>query len=132
MFDRLHTLNQLQAKQGNYPPYNIVKLSDDHYEVEIAVAGFHESEISIELEDGVMTVTGTKSSEDEGVDYIHKGIAERNFTRKFTLSDTIEVKGANLDSGILSIALENIIPEHKKPRKIAIGKSEAQLLTEGK
>ena len=130
IFDRLHNLNTLQAKQGNYPPYNIIKKGDNLYEVEIAVAGFVKSEISIELEDGVMTVTGKKTVPDEGIEFIHKGIAERDFTRKFTLSDTIEVRGADLNSGILSIMLENVIPEHKKPRTIAIGNSEAQLLTE--
>jgi molecular chaperone IbpA len=132
IFDRLHNLNTLQVKQGNYPPYNILKKGDNLYEVEIAVAGFLKSEISIELEDGVMTVTGKRSPANEDVDFIHKGIAERDFTRKFTLSDTIEVRGADMNNGILSIMLENVIPEHKKPRTIAIGNSEAQLLTEDK
>jgi molecular chaperone IbpA len=132
IFDRLHTLNTLQSKQGNYPPYNIIKRAENFYEVEIAVAGFQESELSIELEDGVMTVTGTKSSDQDAVDFVHKGIAERDFMRKFTLSDTIEVRHADLNNGILSIVLENVIPEEKKPRKIAIGNSEAQLLTEDK
>jgi molecular chaperone IbpA len=130
IFDRLHNLNTLQVKQGNYPPYNILKKGDNLYEVEIAVAGFLKSEITIELEDGVMTVTGKREPANEDIDFIHKGIAERDFTRKFTLSDTIEVRGADLNSGILSIMLENVIPEHKKPRTIAIGDSEAQLLTE--
>lgn len=130
MFDRLHNLNTLQTKQGNYPPYNILKKGDNLYEVEIAVAGFLKSEITIELEDGVMTVTGKREPANTDIDFIHKGIAERDFTRKFTLSDTIEVRGADLNSGILSIMLENVIPEHKKPRTIAISDSEAQLLTE--
>ena len=130
IFDRLHNLNTVQLKQGNYPPYNIIKKGDNLYEVEIAVAGFLKSEITIELEDGVMTVTGKREPANEDIDFIHKGIAERDFTRKFTLSDTIEVRGADLNSGILSIMLENVIPEHKKPRTIAIGDSEAQLLTE--
>jgi len=130
IFDRLHTLNTLQAKQGNYPPYNIIKKGDNLYEVEIAVAGFLKSEISIELEDGVMTVTGNRAPENDSSNFIHKGIAERDFTRKFTLSDTIEVRGADLHSGILSIMLENVIPEHKKPRSINIGGSEPELLTE--
>ena len=130
IFDRLHSLNTVQLKQGNYPPYNILKKGENLYEVEIAVAGFLKSEITIELEDGVMTVTGKKAPNEDGVDFIHKGIAERDFTRKFTLSDTIEVRGADLNSGILSIMLENVIPEHKKPRTIAINSSEAQLLTE--
>ena len=130
IFDRLHSLNTVQLKQGNYPPYNILKKGENLYEVEIAVAGFLKSEITIELEDGVMTVTGKKAPSEDGVDFIHKGIAERDFTRKFTLSDTIEVRGADMNNGILSIMLENVIPEHKKPRTIAIGDSEAQLLTE--
>lgn len=132
MFDRLHTLNLAQAKQGNYPPYNIIKRGDDIYEVEIAVAGFVKSEIDIQLEDGVMTVTGKKEADEGAVSYVHKGIAERDFTRKFTLSDTIRVVGADLNSGILSIVLRNEIPEHKKPRTIEIGSTdEKQLLTEG-
>ena len=130
IFDRMHTLNTVQGKQSNYPPYNIIKKGDNLYEVEIAVAGFLKSEITIELEDGVLTVTGKREPLNDGIDFIHKGIAERDFTRKFTLSDTIEVRGADLNSGILSIVLENVIPEHKKPRTIAIGNSEAQLLTE--
>ena len=130
IFDRMHTLNTVQGKQSNYPPYNIIKKGDSLYEVEIAVAGFLKSEITIELEDGVLTVTGKREPLNDGIDFIHKGIAERDFTRKFTLSDTIEVRGADLNSGILSIVLENVIPEHKKPRTIAIGDSEAQLLTE--
>ena len=130
IFDRMHHLNTVQGKQSNYPPYNIIKKGDSLYEVEIAVAGFLKSEITIELEDGVLTVTGKREPLSDGIDFIHKGIAERDFTRKFTLSDTIEVRGADLNSGILSIVLENVIPEHKKPRTIAIGDSEAQLLTE--
>lgn len=132
IFDRMHTLNKLQPKQTNYPPYNIVKTGDNRYDVEIAVAGFEEDEISITVEDGILTVTGSsKIKEDDGeFDYIHKGIATRDFTRKFTLSDTIEVRGADMHNGILSIVLENVIPEHKKPRSIAIGNTEAQLLTE--
>ena len=129
IFDRMHHLNTVQGKQSNYPPYNIIKTGDNQYDVEIAVAGFLESEISIQVEDGVMTVEGLKKESDT-TDYIHKGIAERNFSRKFTLADTVEVRGADLTNGILSIVLENVIPEHKKPRKIAIGNSEAQLLTE--
>ena len=135
IFDRMHTLNAIQGKQSNYPPYNIIKTGDNRYDVEIAVAGFLESEISIQVEDGVMTVEGLKKESDttDTTDYIHKGIAERNFSRKFTLADTVEVRGADLTSGILSIVLENVIPEHKKPRKIAINGSqhkESQLLTE--
>jgi molecular chaperone IbpA len=134
IFDRVHTLNQIQQKQPNYPPYNIVKTGENRYEVEIAIAGFSRDEIDITVEDGIMKVEGKKNEIAKGdhYDYIHKGIAERDFVRTFTLADTVEVRGADMDSGILSIILENVIPEEKKPRKIAIGQSEAQLLVEDK
>lgn len=131
IFDRMHTLNALQTKQGNYPPYNIIKTAENLYEVEIAVAGFSRDEITIEVKDGVLTVEGTRDTEsDTEIEFVHKGIAERNFTRTFTLSDTVVVKSADMNNGILSITLENIIPEEKKPRRIEIGTSEPQLLME--
>ena len=131
IFDRMHTINSLQTKQSNYPPYNIVKKDDDFYVVEIAVAGFLQAEIDITLEDGVLKVTGEKKSEGEdGTVFIHKGIGARDFQRSFTLSDTIVVQGADLSNGILSISLENVIPDEKKPRRIEIGSGEAVFLQE--
>ena len=131
IFDRMHTINTLQTKQSNYPPYNIVKKDDDFYVVEIAVAGFLQAEIDITLEDGVLKVTGEKKSEGEdGTVFIHKGIGARDFQRSFTLSDTIVVQGADLSNGILSISLENVIPDEKKPRRIEIGSGEALFLQE--
>ena len=131
IFDRMHTINSLQTKQSNYPPYNIVKKDDDFYVVEIAVAGFLQAEIDITLEDGVLKVTGEKKSEGEdGTVFIHKGIGARDFQRSFTLSDTIVVQGADLSNGILSISLENVIPDEKKPRRIEIGSGEALFLQE--
>lgn len=132
IFNRLHSLNELQTKQGNYPPYNIIKRGEDRYEVEIATAGFLEGEISIEVADGVMTVEGKKQASEVQHEYVHKGIAERDFVRKFTLADTIQVRGAEMANGILTIVLENVIPEHKKPRKIEIGRSAMEFLTEDK
>jgi len=121
----------LQTKQSNYPPYNIVKKDDDFYVVEIAVAGFLQAEIDITLEDGVLKVTGEKKSEGEdGTVFIHKGIGARDFQRSFTLSDTIVVQGADLSNGIISISLENVIPDEKKPRRIEIGSGEALFLQE--
>ena len=131
IFDRMHTINSLQTKQSNYPPYNIVKKDDDFYVVEIAVAGFLQAEIDITLEDGVLKVTGEKKSEGEdGTVFIHKGIGARDFQRSFTLSDTIVVQGADLSNGILSISLENVIPDEKKPRRIEIGSGESVFLQE--
>ena len=121
-FDRV--LNRMQNStpgQTNYPPYNIVKLDDERYTIEIAVAGFDEDEIEIDLKDGVLNVLAEKTNKNE-VEYLHNGISARAFRRSFTLSDTIVVNGADLVNGILSIELENVIPEEKKSRKINIGK----------
>lgn len=127
-FNRLHNIQQ---NQGGYPPYNIVKDGDEKYAVEIAVAGFNRDDIEIELKEGNLIVSGKKAEEKVEKSFVHKGIGTRAFTRTFTLSDDVVVKGADLDNGILVIELERIIPEEKKPRKIEIGKvSEKQLLTE--
>lgn len=127
-FDRvLDRMKEATPGQNNYPPYNIVKVDEDNYAIEIAVAGFLNDEIDIELKDGVLYVEGKKGDHEEGK-YLHKGISARAFRRSFTLSDTIVVRGADLSQGILTIDLENVIPEEKKPRKIAIGSSEKQLL----
>jgi molecular chaperone IbpA len=120
-FDRvLDRMHQQIPGQTNYPPYNIIKVDDDHYTIDIAVAGFLEDELEIELKDGVLSVEGKKSDDDK-TQYLHKGISTRQFRRTFTLADTIVVKGADYNSGILHIDLENVIPEEKKPRKIPIG-----------
>lgn len=128
MFNRLHNINQ---QQGGYPPYNIIKEGDEKYAVQIAVAGFNKDEIEIELKEGNLIVSGKKAKEEVETNFIHRGIGTRAFTRTFTLSDDVVVKGADLDNGILVVELERIIPEEKKPRKIEIGTvSDKQLLTE--
>jgi molecular chaperone IbpA len=120
-FDRvLDRMHQTSVGQSNYPPYNIVKVDENNYTIDIAVAGFAEDELSIELKDGILYVEGKKKEDDKTV-YLHKGISTRQFRRSFTLSDTIVVRGADYNNGILYIDLENVIPEEKKPRKIAIG-----------
>lgn len=128
-FDRL--VNRMhQATPGqtnNYPPYNIVKIDEYNYSIELAVAGFVENEIDVEVKDGTLSVIGEKNGIEEG-EYLHKGISARTFHRSFTLSDTIVVRGANMEQGILKIDLENVIPEEKKPRKIDIGKKDKSLL----
>jgi molecular chaperone IbpA len=127
-FDRLLNKAQTYApSQSNYPPYNIVKVNEDNYAIELAVAGFFEDELTVEVKDGILYVEGTKGEHEEGK-YLHKGISARAFKRSFTLADTIVVRGADLSQGILTIDLENVIPEEKKPRKIAIGNTEKTLL----
>lgn len=109
----------LTASQTAFPPVNIVKTGDYTFNVELAVAGYKQDEIEITAEKNSLKVTGKKSDEDTR-EYLVKGIAGRKFSRQFVLSDTVVVRDANLADGILSIQLENVIPEEQKPRKIAI------------
>jgi molecular chaperone IbpA len=112
--------DDLTKNVPNYPPYNIKKVEDNKYVIEIAVAGFTKSEIEIEFEDDKLTVKGNAKEENDAFDWLYKGIANRNFTRTFALDDKIEIKGAALVNGMLQIGLERIIPEHKKPKKIEV------------
>lgn len=105
-----------------FPPHNIIKLDDNRYLVELAVAGFAEAEIDISVEDNNLIIKGEKKDKDTDVTYIHRGIGTRSFTKTLTVADTVEVRGAEFKDGILKIGLENVIPDHKKPRKIEIGK----------
>lgn len=109
------------SRADNYPPHNVAKLDDTHFVVEVAVAGFKQDEIDVELKDGVLIVKGEKvKTEDSTVEYLHKGISARNFNRSFTLAENVEVRGATVENGILAVALELIVPEEKQPKKIAI------------
>jgi len=116
----------------NYPPYNIKKVDDNKYVIELAVAGFAKQDIEILIEDNKLIVKGNAANDTDN--FIFKGIANRAFTRTFALDDQIEIKDAALFNGMLKIALDRIIPEHKKPRKIEVKepqeKSERQLLVE--
>ncbi|WP_462157734.1 Hsp20 family protein [Pseudoalteromonas sp. GB56] len=126
-FDHLASLMDAAArtdKQPSYPPYNIEALGKDQYRITMAVAGFSGEELTIESENNTLKVTGTKADKDakEERNFIHQGIAERNFERKFQLGDHVKVLGADLANGLLVIDLEREIPEALKPRKIEIGK----------
>jgi molecular chaperone IbpA len=122
MFNELNRTFANSAKSNeNYPPYNIVNVDDTHTVIEVAVAGFAETELDVELKDGTLHVTGKKTTEDKDkLTYAHKGISTRNFERVFNLSEHVEIRGANVTNGILAIALELVVPEEKKPRKIAL------------
>lgn len=120
IFDELNRTFANSRGDGSYPPYNISKLDETHYVVEVAVAGFRENELDVELKEGVLTVKGEQVKPENEPQYLHKGISARNFTRTFTLADNMEVRGATVSNGILAIALEHIIPEEKQPKKIAI------------
>lgn len=125
MFSTLETVNDIltnpTTKLPSYPPYNIVKTGDNTYTIEMAVAGFTMDDIEVTMEDSHLTVVGSKKETTAETNYLYKGIALRNFTRSFTLADTVEVKAADIVNGLLIISLENIIPEAKKPKKIPIG-----------
>ena len=120
MFEELNRTFANSRSDGNYPPYNIARLDDTHYVIEVAVAGFAENEIDVELKENVLTVKGEQAKKDVEVEYLHKGISARNFTRTFPLAENIEVRGATVKNGILAIALEQLVPEEEKAKKIAI------------
>ena len=123
-FDRLFTMLDSLAQPDNgqtYPPYNIERTGEDAYRISMAVAGFSDSEISIEAHRNVLTVKGEKAEEqNEGSEFLHRGIAARAFERRFQLADHVEVTGAQLANGLLHIDLKRNIPEEMKPRRIAI------------
>ncbi|WP_440053702.1 Hsp20 family protein [Pseudoalteromonas sp. T1lg65] len=125
-FDHLASLMDAAArtdKQPSYPPYNIEALDKDKYQITMAVAGFSEQELTLESENNTLTVKGQKQDKEEKSErkFIHQGIAERNFERKFQLGDHVKVIGAELEHGLLVIDLQREIPEALKPRKIEIG-----------
>lgn len=124
-FDDLARLTESLARVDpsaqSWPPYNIEKLGEDEYRITMAVAGFTPEELDIELEDRSLTITGRSNEDEEGRTFLHRGIAKRAFTRSFRLAETIEVNGARFENGLLSIDLVRRVPEHLKPRKIAIG-----------
>ena len=110
----------------NYPPHSIVKTDENTFRVELAVAGFSEEELTINLEKQKLTVDGKKAKDDR--EYLHKGISTRKFSRTFRLNDNVVVKGANLNNGILEIDLEIVVPEEHKPKQIPIQKVGQQQL----
>ena len=118
-FNTLELLASSRAKETNYPPYNIRKISEDQYAIELAVAGFEDKDIDIELVEETLTIKGNRPKEASDV-LLHQGLAARDFVKKFVLSDDMEIKGAALSNGMLYIGLERIIPDEKKPRKIKL------------
>jgi molecular chaperone IbpA len=121
-FDRMFDVfENMITEKSTFPHHNIAKTEENIYTVELAVAGFSQDEIDIEIIDNVLHVRGSKEEKSD-TNYLHKGIATRSFHKTIRLAETVEVKGADLEHGILKIHLENIVPEVKKPKKISIGK----------
>jgi molecular chaperone IbpA len=120
LFNELDRLMQVSTpNNGGYPPFNLEKVNDTHYRITIAVAGFTEKDIEITQEENSLIVSGQKTEEDTA-NYIHRGIATRNFKREFVLGDRVEIKTASLKDGMLVIDLEEIVPEEAKPKKIPL------------
>ena len=126
MFDQFESMlgNGGMTMQSNYPPYNIRKTGKDNQSLAVAVAGFNKKDVEVEFEDNILTVRTKQlnKSEDQNVDgeIIHKGISQRQFARSFTIADDVKVNGAELKDGLLKIACERILPDHKKKRLIDI------------
>jgi molecular chaperone IbpA len=125
-FDRMaNMVDSMMAgaeTQSNWPPYNIEKHGDDDYRISMAVAGFKDSELDVTVHDQMLIIRGTQSDQnaEQAVTYLHRGIAGRNFERRFQLADFIQVHGASIENGLLHIELQRVIPEAMKPRKINI------------
>ncbi|QCF26771.1 Hsp20 family protein [Hydrocarboniclastica marina] len=131
-FDRFNDLFERAFEADastSYPPYNVEKHGENEYRIVLAVAGFAEQDLSINIENGVLTVTGAKPAVEQSgktVGYMHQGIAQRSFKLSYRLEDHIEVQGANLENGLLTIDLLRVIPEEEKPRQIPIGSNAAR------
>jgi molecular chaperone IbpA len=129
-FDRLAALLEAAARSegpSGYPPYNIETVGENAYRIEIAVAGFKPEELNIEAKENTLTVTGRKTANDDTRRYLHRGLAERNFERRFQLADYVVVTGAELADGLLAISLERQLPEALKARRIEIATAAPQI-----
>jgi molecular chaperone IbpA len=119
-FDRIWN-DRLMGTNGNYPPHNIVKYDENHYGIEVAVAGFTKEEITVEVDQDQLTIKGQHAdAENDTTVYLHRGLAARDFEQTFTLAEYMEVKDAEVKDGLLKISIERIVPEALKPRQIAI------------
>ena len=122
MMDRVLTND---VAQPSYPPYNIEKTDVDAYRISVAVAGFSEADLSVEVKENSLVVSGKKAAEDKGLSYLHRGIATRAFERRFALADHVRVTGASHENGMLNIDLKREVPEALKPRRIDISSANA-------
>ena len=119
-FDRFfEDIERVSSINDNFPPYNVIKSSEDSYLIELAVAGFNKDELNIEYKDAILTVTGDNTTIQD-LDFVHKGISERSFRRSWTLGDHVKVKSATVVNGLLVLSLEREIPESEKPQTIKI------------
>lgn len=129
-FDRLSSAleNAYRSEPGGYPPYNVEVSGDNDYRITMAVAGFSSSDLSLEVKENILTVSGSRGEDDQERRFLYRGIANRGFERKFQLADYVRVVEARLENGLLHVDLRREIPEAMKPRKIEIRGDQGQLL----
>ena len=120
MFDRLHDHYALHQTNTGFPPYNIRKDGDYNFVIELALAGLSQDDLEVEVAEGTLTVRSVEKKQEEGGELLHRGISYRQFSRSWTLADDVVVNEAKMENGMLSVHLERVIPEEKKPRKITI------------
>jgi len=118
LFNELERLTTITPGQDNYPPHNVVKIDDEHFNIEMAVAGFGKNDVEVELKDGTLTISGERSEDER--EYAYKGISSRKFSKSFRLAEYVVVDDADLVNGILVVNLRVDIPEEKRPQKIKI------------
>jgi molecular chaperone IbpA len=127
LFDLLDSVSGLDQTAPGYPPYNIERLGDNEYRITMAVAGFSQDELRVDVKEQALTIAGAKKPDEKERQYLHRGIAARTFERRFQLADHVEVKGAELKDGLLHLDLVRNVPERLKPRTIAIGSTPKQI-----
>ena len=132
-FDRLADMLDSVAQFDTgvtYPPYNIERTDENHYRISLAVAGFAEKDLNVEVKEGVLSVQGKREDKENPANkhYLYQGIAGRTFERRFQLAENVEVRGAQLENGLLHIHLERIVPEEKKPRRVTINGTEGRVI----
>lgn len=123
ILNELERIHSAGRSQDNYPPHNVVKIDDDNFNIELAVAGFSEEDISVEVKDGILLIKGQQGDDDR--EYAHKGISSRKFEKSFRLSEFVVIDGADLVNGILVVNARVEVPEERRPRKIEIGSAGA-------
>ena len=121
IFDHFNDMFETSTSlQTNYPPYDIVKHSDTHYDIQVALAGYSKDDIEVEVKENTLSIKSVKKEEDDKVEVLHRGISKRYFERSFTIAEDVKVNSAELKDGLLIVSLERVVPEHKKPRLIKI------------
>lgn len=120
LFDEMDRMFMNSSANNTYPPYNIARLDEDSYAIQVAVAGFTEEELDVTLEKGILRIEGKAQKTDENITYLHKGVGARSFRREFRLADYVEVVDAGLKHGMLTVTLKRVVPEELQPKKIKI------------